>query len=113
MTVKIQALEFSELSPRVQKKVRERELEHEVEYQLEFLDQRLQAKEITIVEYWAEVGCSQHYGESTPWFVPSVYYENHVEVIEENVNMQVEAMLYNENGTVIGNKDDAQLCEKK
>ena len=100
----IKAYEYKDLSEEVKQKVREKEINAEVDFQLSILATDVFRDN---KKYWEEVGCTKSYGESTPWFVPAVYYKKHKEAIDENVEKQVNHMIYNENGAIIGNIDEA------
>jgi len=90
----VQVYEFKDLSEKIQEKVKNKWIEEEIESQLDWLSNELEEK-----DFWEEVGCSKHYGESTPWFVPSVYYEHHKESIDETVNGMLEEAVFDMYGT--------------
>ena len=71
---KINAYEYQDLSPDIQKNIKEKEIECLVEIEMEELNNMLNEKTITEKEYYDELGCDKNYAEATAWFVPSCFY---------------------------------------
>jgi hypothetical protein len=97
----INVREFKDLTPAQQEKARDACVNSEVEFHLDMLNSDLEKGEINEDEFWKEIGCSKSYGESTCWFVPSVYYEHHKELVDEAIKADLEAAVFNESGTRI------------
>lgn len=79
----VQLLEFEDLEEDMQEKLIEQESNMLVEMSLDCLTQDLDEGHLTEEEYYEEIGCSKNYAETTAWFVPSVYYDNHKEEIDK------------------------------
>ena len=93
--------EFADLSAEEQKNARNTCINSEVKFRLENLNSDLIRSEITEEEYWKEIGCSKHYGESTPWFVGAVYYEHHQGIIDQTVKEMLEDAAFDSGGKTI------------
>jgi len=91
--------EFKDLTPAQQEKARGDCINNNVEFYLECLVSELEREEITEKEYWENIGCSKYYGESTPWFVGSVYYEHNKELVDYAVEAELKEAVYNSFGT--------------
>ena len=91
--------EFKDLTPQQQEKARDACINSNVEFNLDCLVSELERNEITEEEYWTQIGCSKHYGESTPWFVGSVYYEHNKELVDSAVEAELKEAVYNSFGT--------------
>jgi len=93
--------EFKDLTLDEQKAAKDIALNGEVEFQLAMLNSDLEKEKITDEEFWKEIGCSKFYGESTPWFVGSVYYEHHQEDVDKAVQEELDAAVFNSYGTQV------------
>jgi hypothetical protein len=93
--------EFKDLSPEEQADARNKCVTSNVEFYLEDLNRQLEREEITEEEYWTQIGCSKSYGESTPWFVTSVYYEHNKELVDHAVEAELKEAAYNSFGSQI------------
>ena len=98
---KIEVFEFQDLPALIQEKVKNRYIQDEIEFQLDCLFFELEKEVITEDECWDIVGCSKYYGESTSWFIPSVYYEKHRKEIDDQVNDQTKNNVFDKIGTTI------------
>ncbi len=101
----VKAYEFKDLAPEVAEKVRDEYINFQVEADLQFLFNDLESERITEEECYRVIGCSKSYADSTAWFVPSCYYEHNKEEVDEAVAEMLDVVLFNERGTVIGNKE--------
>ena len=97
----INVREFKDLTLAEQEKARDACVNSEVEFCLDMLNSDLEKEEITEEEFWKEIGCSKHYGESTPWFVGSVYYEHHKEDVDKAAQENLDAAVFNSYGTQV------------
>ena len=97
----IKAYEFQDLDPEIQVKVKSRTLNEVIEAELDLLQAELDEGTISEKKYYKIVGCSKFYADSTPWFVPAVYYENHKKAIDKAVSEKVKDWLFNSSGTFI------------
>lgn len=70
------------------------EIDRQVMFQLDCLEDDLRREKITEAEFYEEIGCSKYYAESTSWFVPSVYYENHKASVDAMAADNVRECLY-------------------
>ena len=95
----INVREFKDLTPAQQEKAREACINSNVEFYLECLGNELEREEITEEEYWEEIGCSKHYGESTPWFVGAVYYQYHQQEVDNSADSDLKEAVFNKYGT--------------
>jgi hypothetical protein len=95
---KIAVREFKDLTSLEQKQAQDTCINDEVEFCMEMLGSDLEQDRITEEEFWKEIGCSKSYGESTPWFVGSVYYDHHKKDIEEQVGAQMKEAVFNSGG---------------
>ena len=91
--------EFKDLTPEQQEEARNACVSENVEFYMECLNSELNRGEITEEEYWTSIGCSKHYGESTPWFVGSVYYEHNKESVDTVVEAELKEAVFNSFGT--------------
>jgi hypothetical protein len=91
--------EFRDLTPEQQEKAKDVCINENVEFYLECLSSGLEREEITEKEYWESIGCSKYYGESTPWFVGSVYYQHNKELIDNAVEAELKEAVFNSFGT--------------
>lgn len=98
---KIEVFEFQDLPALIQEKVKNRYIQDEIQFQLDCLFFELEKEVITEDEFWDIIGCSKYYGDSTPWFVPSVYYEKHQKEIDDQVNDQIKNNIFDKIGTTI------------
>jgi len=101
---KIKVYEFKELARDVQRELRGEAVGSEVMFQLEMLNDDTSLSER---EYWDAIGCTHSYGESTPWFVPAVYYEHNKELVDTNVQKELENTLYTFGGVPVGVMSEA------
>ncbi len=97
----IDAYEFADLNPDIQKKVREEWTNQEVENNLEFLSAELNKGNLDEENFYHALGCSKSYAETTSWFVPACYYEHNQEVIDDSVEQTLKEMLFTASGKFI------------
>ncbi|MFA5321946.1 MAG: hypothetical protein WC373_04675 [Smithella sp.] len=97
----IMVREFKELTDAEKDKIRNSLINSEIEFLLEMLSQNLNNESITEDEYWKEIGCSKYYGESTSWFVPSVYYDKHKEDVDQAVEELLSESVFDSNGRIV------------
>lgn len=97
----IQAYEYKDLSDEMKQEVRERLIQDKVEFQLEQLWRDVENGITTEDDAYKIIGCSKYYAESTAWFVPSVYYENHKDEVENNIDESLKLMTFNAFGKSI------------
>lgn len=97
----VQLYELADITKEIQEKVIAHLTEEEVEFQLQILSN--ESDSMTPEAYWKEIGCSQSYGESTSWFIPSVYYEHHKEAVDEAVKAHAASNVYTKNGATVYN----------
>ena len=95
---RVNVCEFKDLSEDIQKKVLEQFINEEIEMQLDFLNNDLTIGTISEEKYWQIIGCTKYYGESTSWFVPAVYYENHKEQVDKDIQKRCKYSLFDRNG---------------
>jgi hypothetical protein len=93
--------EFKDLTLDEQKAVKDIAVNREVKFRLDILSSDLEKEEITEEELWKKIGCSKHYGESTPWFVGRVYYEHHKEDVDKAAQENLDAAVFNSYGTQV------------
>ncbi len=91
--------EFNDLTPEQQEKAKNTCVNENAEFYLECLSSELNRGEITEEEFWTQIGCSKHYGESTPWFVGSVYYQHNKELVDNAVEAELKEAVFNSFGT--------------
>jgi hypothetical protein len=91
--------EFKDLTPEQQEKAKDACINENVEFYLDCLSSELEREKITEEEFCTSIGCSKHYGESTPWFVGSVYYEHNKELVDNAVEAELKEAVYNSFGT--------------
>ena len=97
----INVREFKDLTPAEQEKAKDACVNSEVEFCLDMLNSDLEKEQITEEEFWKEIGCSKSYGESTCWFIPSVYYEHHKTWINRIVRKALKAAVFDKCGAQI------------
>ena len=98
---KVNAYEFKDLPRDIRTKVKDKMINGYIEQEINFLAEDVREGRMSESEMWDAIGCSKHYGETTPWFVPSVYYENHTDEVESEVKEILEANLYDKYGDLI------------
>ena len=96
----IQAYEFKDLDSKHQEKVRNKFVDSEIESQLDMLREQIELGQLTEEKYWKIIGCSKSYGEQTPWFVASVYYEHNKQSVDEHIEEMLSETLFNKFGEV-------------
>ena len=101
---KMELYEFDELSEDIKDNLIKKHTDQVVEMDLEGLANQLNEGIMTEEEYYDIIGTSKSYAESTPWFVPSVYYDNHEEEVDEEVMDILNSKLYDESGKIIKDK---------
>jgi len=94
-------LEFSDLTPEKKEEVIQRVTNEMVCAELDILFESVRAGEISEDEAYETIGCSKEYASSTPWFVPSVYYENNKEKVDKAVNGFINSRVFDKNGEAI------------
>ena len=82
---KVELYEYKDLDPETQEKVLAKTLENVVSSHLDILQQTLDEDAISETDFYKTLGCSKSYAESTSWFVPSCYYEQHKIKVDEEV----------------------------
>jgi len=97
----ITAYEYEDLDPETQKEIFEKWINEAVLCELNMWEESIINGSITEKEFYDEVGCSKDYALSTPWFVPTVYYENHREEIDETVRKDLKNALFTKDGRFI------------
>ncbi len=95
-----QAYEWNDLSKEVQDKIKEELTNEQTAFELDQAYEQITDK-TSDQEYQNIIGCSKYYAESTAWFVPSCYYNQHKKEIDEVVQEIVQAGLYTKSGTRI------------
>ena len=98
---KIEVYEFQDLPVLIQEKVKNQYIQDEIEFHLDCLSFELEKEVITEDEYWDIIGCSKNYGESTPWFLPSVYYEKNQKEVDDQVKDYLKDNIFDKFGTTI------------
>lgn len=96
----VKLYEFKDLTKEVQEKVRCQEVDELVRFSLEMLSQ----DDITEEQYYKAIGCSKSYAESTSWFIPQCYYDNHKKEVDEEVEEIINKGLYTEYGLFVMNQ---------
>jgi len=96
----IKAYEFGDLSPELQEKVKARFIDEQVQFEMEGIIANGDEDDPDF-DFEAIYGCSQHYAETTGWFVPSCYYEKHKEDIDLTVETKLKNSLFSRWGQVI------------
>ncbi len=102
---KINAYEFKDLNSTTQNRVRENLLQLKVRLEINDLENHLQEGRVTKEEFYKELGCSESYAESTPWFVDSCYYDKHEERLNRETEKELEIGLYTSYGSYIQERE--------
>ena len=97
----VRAREFKDLTKKQKLEHWNQAIDSQVEAELDHLNFMLDAEEITEESYLQEIGCSKHYAETTSWFVPGVYYDNHRKAINVAVKETLNMMLYDDLGNSV------------
>ena len=97
----IKGYEYKDLSPLVRKKGRERTINEEVEFELDNLGDDLENGDISKEEYYSTIGCTEYYAETTPWFVPAVYYNQNKKKVDKEVRKLLKRRLFTQEGRFI------------
>ena len=97
----INVFEFKDLEESQQKLIRQQTINETVESDIELLGIEFAANRLAKEKYYDALGCSEHYAETTPWFVSSCYYDKNEKDILRRVELNIRESLYTENGTFI------------
>jgi len=95
----VKAFYFEDLEKEVQEKTKTRVLQDIVMAEIDSLENAVVKGLMSEKEYYANLGCSKSYAETTGWFIPSCYYEAHQESVDKEVEEITKAGLYNSSGT--------------
>lgn len=98
---KINVYEYSDLSKDIQKKVFNEFIEYQVEGDIDALEAELNGGVITKDEFYKSIGCSEHYAETTGWFVSSCYYEHNKKSVDSDVKNTLGDALFTKEGKFI------------
>ena len=97
----VMAYEFKDLSKGTKLKTWEKEIDSIVDMEVNQLTEDLHVGSITKEEYYSTLGCSKYYAETTPWFVPSCYYDKHAKDVKTWVKDNLKELLFDKAGEVI------------
>ena len=97
----VNAREFKDLTKDQQLSQWRSSIDSQVEIELLHLSFMLDHGEITELKYFDNIGCSKHYAETTSWFIPSVYYDNHKKMIHMVVKETLNMNLYDDAGNSV------------
>ncbi len=93
--------EWKDLSSQEQQRNSDKVRESLVEAEMSFLGQDLEEGRISEDEYYAQIGCSKMYAETTAWFVPSCYYDGHKESVDANAMDILKSSLFDKSGNPV------------
>lgn len=97
----VKAYEFKDLEKSIQDEIISRFTNIEIEDMLDFLSLELEKGNITEEEFYKTIGCSKYYAEVTSWFVPTVYYEHHMEEVDKAIEEICKTSLFDAYGKQI------------
>lgn len=98
-------LEFEDLSESLQRRVKDRYMDDLVYAKVEQLGLMYTEGEITEEEYYEELGADKAYADTVPWFFGSIYYDNHQDEIEGEIDKGLNNFLFTKSGKMIRRDD--------
>lgn len=93
--------EYGDLGDELREELKEKVVEELVKFKLNELTNMLSNGSIDESCFYKELGCSKYYAETTPWFVPSCYYEKHEDEIDKEVEEDLKDSLFTSNGKIL------------